>query len=253
MVLGDSFSLYTALDAKRDTYTLRQLILSFFPELSEKNQEALLLKISTMYIGFSLDTKEFSLVVEGNFPALLKSQLNKKNGWEKKRYSPESVGLAQNFFLHTDGIALAFVHKNLLFISNNQIEAMLERFSLTNRIAIPGGIEGISNEDYNYLKLRQALQEETILLYIKEPKTLLSQFLPFDSDLALDYMLVYAEEKERDYSLTIDFVFTDKRAVRPALLLFKIAFYNYDVFIEQIAENQVQVKNISFNLWDGIQ
>ena len=106
------FSLYTALDVKRDKHTLRQLILSFFPELSEKNQEALLLKISTMYIGFSLDTKEFSLVVEGNFPALVKSQLNKKNGWEKKRYSPESVGLAQNFFLHTDGIALAFVHKN---------------------------------------------------------------------------------------------------------------------------------------------
>jgi len=98
MVLGDSFSLYTALDAKRDKHTLRQLILSFFPELSEKNQEALLLKISTMYIGFSLDTKEFSLVVEGNFPSLVKSQLNKKNGWEKKRYSPESVGKAQDFF-----------------------------------------------------------------------------------------------------------------------------------------------------------
>ena len=253
MVLGDSFSLYTALDVKRDKQSLRQLLLSFFPELSQKNQEALLSRTSTIYIGFSFDTKEFSLVVEGNFPSLVKSQLNKKNGWEKKRYSPESVGLAQNFFLHTDGIALAFVHKNLLFISNSQIEIMLERFSLTNHIALPGGIEGISNEDYNYLRLRQALQEENILLYVKEPKILLSQFLPFDSDLALDYMLVYAEEKERDYSLTIDFVFTDKRAVRPALLLFKIAFYNYDVFIEQIAENQVQVKNINFNLWDSIQ
>jgi len=69
MVLGDSFSLYTALDVKRDTDTLRQLILSFFPELSQKNQEALLLKTSTMYIGFSLIQKNFPLLLKAIFLA----------------------------------------------------------------------------------------------------------------------------------------------------------------------------------------
>lgn len=246
IVLGDDFSVYTLLDTKRDKKTIDSLLKNYIPELSEKNKTSLLSYVSKIYAGFSLKTNEFSLYIEGNFPSLLKTQFNKKNGWEKNIHTSNFNSKKFQYFSHKDYFNLAIVSKNIIFLSNKNISQMIDVFYSRDNQALYFPKENFENEAFSMLK--KSIDREGILFYLAEPKDLISFIIPFDTDLALDSMYVFAKEEELSYVLDIDFVFSDIRAIKPALLLLNIAFFNDTIEIKQVSENQIFLQGLRFSL-----
>lgn len=248
LLLGDTFSIYTIIDAKRDKKLLEDIFNVYFENLNNKTKDSILQRTSRIYAGFSLNEKSFSLYIEGNFPSLIKTQLTKKNGWTKKSYESNLLGIKHNYYSYEDGFDLAFVNKNTLFLSNQNMAFFLEAFFSPFAIAKDFSHEIETKFESAFRTLNESLLNKNILFYISEPKELLRILIPFDADFALDELYIIADTEENNYILDIDFIFSDPRAIRPALLLFKIAFYNYPIDIEQISETQILLKGLEFSL-----
>lgn len=195
---------------------VRQAFISFLPDMDSSDIEKILDRTSALYYAKktpdNLSKKQnFQLIVSGNFPILfVKSSLKKKNGWTKQ----------DGYYSHTSGMNICFSSDGTLNIStDNPLE--------------------ISNINMNDVKID--ISDTNICFLLNKPFAFLQSLF---GEITFPIKNIRGKMSNDD-SLSFVISFSDKRAVKPAMLLFKFA--KIAISITQNSENEITVSGVRFS------
>jgi hypothetical protein len=191
-----------------------------FSGVPEEERKKIISRIEYIYFGLSRETAQF--VLTGSFPPLaLKSALVQKNGWEK--------------------ISAAINNKDVLYYRNNSqnievftgipniIIASENVLSMLNALyTMPLEPSGLSNFPSWAAKDIKAFTSNDIFFYIASFSSMIESMfrVNFPADGAISRASAegrLSKTAAKEYVLSLDIDFKDRRAVTPALMILSLS------------------------------
>lgn len=247
-VLPEQADIFVRLPVNTNKELCNKVLTNFLPDMSEQNQERLLLSAETVYVALNTglgDKKQsVQLAVEGNFPFYTSFALSGKNGWSKANKKDGKI--KYEYYVHDAGFQLAFPSSSVALLSSDSVLPMLERCE-TN---VLNNVQGISDTKTK----REALlssKSAQIAFYSEEPNLFIKSFIGLDFSFGIQELggvinSTVLKDGENIYPLDLEFSFEESKAVRAANFALKtaFAFMSKEITVEQIDDLTIMCKSI---------
>ncbi len=251
-LLDNKSGFYIAIPKAADTVLIERMISNNVQNISGSDVKLLSDRINKIYCGLNRSRKnlEMQASIDSSIPTgHISKVLNKKNGWEKSTFTPESGGNQYPVYSY-DGMDLAFPTKSITCIGRN-MDYMINRYD--NLSAMPA--ESADNPQL-YSDLPQELveylkgAEDEIRFYANKPQSFLTILTGANLDLRLIDVkgsFVTDPKHESQYLLNLDFNFKSDKYMRAGKALLTLAFGLTNSQSLELSTNELQINGIKID------
>ncbi|MGL4981927.1 MAG: hypothetical protein ACRC4W_03560 [Treponemataceae bacterium] len=202
------FDAYLFIPVKKNEKLIKNFFLTFFKDVDETSINEITKRTHYLYAALDLKKRDFQLIAFGNFSQSLSSLIfTEKNGWSAEEKST---------FTNNNGLYVALPEKNIILLSKNSIQPLLETFYTP----LPKNIPTDAKE------LLYTRQENNCHFYFSNGADFIKKITGPFLQIPLDYLFGELSPTESNliYSVNSSLNFTDQRIIRPNLLLIPTFF-----------------------------
>lgn len=243
-LLPQDAQFYLCFPVQQNIDLAKTLVSSVMPEMSPKNTDKLLNRISTVYGSFSKDG--FSAFVSGSFPKMaLNFVLKEKNGWLKIK--AKDIPVTEKYYVSKDtGFQLAFPTSSIAVFAEN-VKPALQSYANYNP-------ENVLQSSASQFFLQQPKNSDKVSFYVKDLGSLLPSLIASNIQLSFPFadgfgFMVQEENNPNFYQLEAFISLTDVRALRPAIATLKIIsrLLNLSFEIETFDQDVIRIYGMSIS------
>lgn len=243
-LLSDDCAVIASIPVKENQKLLETIIQEKFPDLKKDDASKLLSYFTKIYAGITTENNQFKTQLAGNCNIsriAINAAFSKKNGWTREMYTAASAeeALLQNFpnkfeyyYNQQAETSVSFPEPNLFCLSDN-IFPMLEKASLRE------------NPEENEIRQKLTDNNVNISFYVKDTAVFLQKLLNLKKiTLGMKYITGEMISSDENYLLNLEIVLSEKKVVKPFMILIGISAKYLEAEISQKDEITVELKNL---------
>jgi len=247
-LIDNQSGFYITIPKSAEEDLLKRVLKNNVEGLSQGDLDSIVERIDKVYLGLIKSKKNTSLqlALDGNIPShFIPKLLNKKRGWESRKFSPEASKQSYPIYTNND-ISLAFPSSTIACMGRD-LEGMLSTYDSFLSLPLQEGrmlnASSLSDEVYDYL----LNASDEIRFFANKPQSFLTILTGASLDLKL--IDVYGSFKTdpdfpNQYLLNFTFNFKNTKYLKAGRMLLKLAFGLTNSEIENTDSNVLIIKNI---------